>query len=217
MDIYYPYLLDYGQLNLEKAIIFTVAALLGVMVSAEGQAFVAALLGDVRPGAKDRFHYNVFLHLSLLGGLSFLVAGFGWAREMDIDPGKFKSRPRLCLIASRLAGPFANLLLANIAGSLNWVLSSYGVVDQVFAMITVVNVTMAIYGLILVPPLPGAVVLLTLLPDAHGFKSLKRYLRLLGPYLLLGFFAIVRICDWPGVGQFLTPAVKGLSKLILGQ
>lgn len=215
LDIYYPYLLDYGHLNVEQAIIFAVSALLAVMVSAEGQAFMAALLGDARPGARDRFHYNVFLHMSLLGSLSFLVAGFGWSREMTVDSSRFK-RPRLGLLVSRLAGPLSNLLLASIAGSLNWILSTYGVVDQVFAMITVCNVTMAIYSLLPIPPLPGGVLLFVLLPQGQGIDALRRCLQALGPYLLLGFFAAVRLSEWSGLDNLLTPVVKSISKLILG-
>ncbi|MDK9708823.1 MAG: hypothetical protein OEL83_17410 [Desulforhopalus sp.] len=216
MDFYFPYLIDYSHLAVETVAVFCVAALAGIMVSAEGQAFVATLLGDSRVGAKDRFHYNVFLHMSVLGSLNFLVAGFGWAKEMDIDVSKFKKHPRLFLIIARLAGPMANLLLANIAASLNWLIGSFGLVDNVFSMVAAVNVTMAVYGLIMIPPLPGSVLLLAFFPDTPLFNRAKKNLNIIGPITLISIFAAVRLSDWDGISSVFTPVVSVITRTILG-
>ena len=87
------------------------------MVNAEAQAFASTFLGDSRIGAKDRFNFNVFLHLDILGSICYLVGGFGWPRQLDIDRSKFE-HPRLYTVITRSSGPLANLLLAGIAGSL---------------------------------------------------------------------------------------------------
>ena len=216
MDFYFPYLLDYSHLAVEGVTIFCVAALASIMVSAEGQAFAAALLGDTRPGAKDRFHYNVFLHMSILGTLNFLVAGFGWAKEMDIDTTRFKAHPKLYLIISRLAGSVANLLLANIAASLNWIIGTYGYEDKVFATIAVVNVTMAVYSVIPLLPLPGAALLLLFFPGNDFFTKVKKYLSGIGPYLIIAIFGLSRLSGWDGISALFTPIVMAISKTILG-
>ena len=216
MDFYLPYLLDYSHLAVEEVTIFLVAALASIMVSAEGQAFVAALLGDTRPGPKDRFHYNVFLHMSVLGTLNFLVAGFGWAKEMDIDVTRFKAHAKLYLVISRLAGPAANLLLANIAASLNWIIGTYGYEDKVFAAIAVVNVTMAVYSLMPLVPLPGAAVLLVLFPGNDFFIKVRKYLSMIGPYLIIAIFGLARLSGWDGISAVFTPIVMAISKTILG-
>lgn len=216
MDFYLPYLVDYYHLVFEDLAIFCIAALVGIMVSAEGQAFVATLLGDSRVGAKDRFHYNVFLHMSVLGTLNFFVAGFGWAKEMDINPTKFKTRPRLFLIIARLSGPLANLLLANIAASLNWLLGTYGFEDKVFATIAVVNVTMAVYGVIIIPPLPGSALLFALFPANDVFAGIKKNLYTFGPYLIIGTFGAARLSGWEGISSVFNPIVTAITKTILG-
>jgi len=216
LDFYFPYLLDYSHLAVEEVTIFCVAALASIMVSAEGQAFAAALLGDTRPGAKDRFHYNVFLHMSIIGTLNFLVAGFGWAKEMDIDTKRFKAHPKLYLLISRLAGPVANLLLANIAASLNWIIGTYGYEDKVFAAIAVVNVTMAVYNLIPLLPLPGAALLLLFFPDNDFFTKVKKYLSGIGPYVIIATFGLARWSGWDGISTVFTPIVMAISKTILG-
>ena len=96
---------------------FCVSVLLATMINAEAQAFAATFLGDARIGARDRFNFNVFLHLGMLGTICYLVGGFGWPRKLDVDPSKFK-HPRAYLVITRAVGPMANLLLASIAGSL---------------------------------------------------------------------------------------------------
>ncbi len=121
-DFYLPYLINYSQPVAEDIVIFCVAMLTAIIVSAEGQAFIATLLGDSQIAAKDRFHFNVFMHMSLLGTLNFFIAGFGWAKEIDIDTKNFKKYPRLFLLLSRISGPIANILMANIAASLTWIL-----------------------------------------------------------------------------------------------
>ncbi|MFH0780747.1 MAG: hypothetical protein V2B20_02200 [Pseudomonadota bacterium] len=216
MDFNFPYLVDYSHFVLEDAVIFCVAALAGIMVCAEGQAFVATLLGDSRVGAKDRFHYNVFLHMSVLGTLNFLVAGFGWSREMDIDETKFKNHPRLFLVIARVAGPLSNLLLANIAASLSWLIGTFELEDKVFSTIAVVNVTMAVYGLLMVPPLPGSGLLFALFPNNDFFAKVKKNFRIVGPFIIIGTFGAVRLSGWDGLSSVFTPIVSAITKAILG-
>jgi hypothetical protein len=69
-----PYIIDFSNLAIDAVVAFIVSALLAVMISAEAQAFMAAFLGDSRVGAKDRFHFNAFLHLDILGGICYLWA-----------------------------------------------------------------------------------------------------------------------------------------------
>lgn len=216
MDLYLPYLIDYTHLTVEEFVVFCVAALTAIMVSAEGQALAATLFGDIRTGAKDRFHFNVFLHMSVLGTLNFLVAGFGWAKKIDIDTSRFKNHPRLFLIFARLAGPVANLLLANIAASLNWLIDTYGFEDRVFSTIAVVNVTVAVYGLLIVPPLPGSALLYALFPENDFFSKVKKIFERIGPYLILGTFGAIRVSGWDGLSSVVTPIVAIIIKTILG-
>ncbi len=214
-DFYLPYLINYSHLVVEDVVIFCVAMLTAIIVSAEGQAFAATLLGDSRQGAGDRFHFNVFMHMSLLGTLNFFIAGFGWAKEIAIDAGNFKNFPRLFLVLSRLAGPLANFMMANIAASLSWLLGKYNFDDRVFSTIVVVNVTMAIYGLIIIPPLPGSALLWAILPDGQLLEKTKKMLCLAGPYLIVGIFLLIRLSGWEGVSSFFNPIVAAITGFIL--
>jgi hypothetical protein len=214
-DFYLPYLINYSQPVAEDIIVFCVAMLTAIIVSAEGQAFIATLLGDTRIGAKDRFHFNVFMHMSLLGTLNFFIAGFGWAKEMDIDTKSFKNHPRLFLALSRTAGPLANLLMANIAGSLSWILDTYGFEDKVFTTIVVVNVTMAVYGLICIPPLPGSGLFFSLMPNGLSFEKIGKTVRTFGPYFIIGAFLLIRLSGWDGISCIFNPIVATITSFIL--
>jgi hypothetical protein len=215
LDFFLPYLINYSHPVVEDIAIFSVAMLTAIIVSAEGQAFIATLLGDSRSGAKDRFHFNVFMHMSVLGTLNFFIAGFGWAKEISIDTNNFKKYPRLFLLISRISGPLANLLMANIAASLAWILNTYGFEDKVFSSIVVVNVTMAIYGLIMMPPLPGAGFLFALMPSGRKFEKLKKTVCTFGPYLIVASFLLIRLSGWEGVSSFFNPIVGTISSFIL--
>ena len=214
-EFYFPYLLDYSHLVVEDVVVFAIAVLVAIVVSAEGQAFASTFLGDSRPGAKDRFHFNVFLHMSILGTLNFFVAGFGWAKKIDIDVTKFKKHPRLYLVISRLAGPVANLMMANIAASMSWILGNFGFEDKVFSAMVVVNVTMAIYGLLLVPPLPGSALLFSIFPDNETFRKGRELLCKVGPSLILVAFICIRYSGWDGLSNLFSPVVQTVTTFVL--
>jgi hypothetical protein len=115
-----PYIPDLHNLAFDAFVSFIVSALLAILINAEAQAFMATLLGDARVDAKDRFHFNVFFHLSLPGSICYLVGGFGWPKQIDLDTTKF-AYPRLFTVIVRFSGAIANILLANIAASIIFV------------------------------------------------------------------------------------------------
>lgn len=205
-----PYIPDPNTLAIDAIAAFCVAVLFAVLVNREGQAFAAALLGDRRPGVKDRLHFIAFLHLDILGTLCFLVGGFGWARPLDIDAGKF-ARPQLYALLARLAGPFANLLLANIAASIMAIMKSMGAPARVFEMMLGVNLTMAVYNLIPLPPMAAGAVVAQALP-----RQIAWLLEKAGPFAILGLALLDRL-NPPGIiSPHLNPLVKTLSRYILG-
>ncbi|GBC60823.1 site-2 protease family protein [Desulfonema ishimotonii] len=207
-----PYVPDVTHFAIDDMVSFIVSALIAVMVNAEGQGFMATLLGDTHPDRSRRLHFNAFLHLDLLGTLCFLVAGFGWPRKVMIDPSRFSS-PRIHMLICRVAGPVANLLMASIAGSIVWILTRYGAEDRVFTMVVIVNLTMAVYGLLPIAPLAGSGVLDILCGPWQGFL---RYYHLAGPYLLIGLFLLERLTQVALPGRFLDPLVVAAVDYLTG-
>jgi Zn-dependent protease len=202
-----PFILNPYNLAIDAVMSFCVSVLLAVMINAEAQAFVSTFLGDSRKDAKDRFHFNAFLHVDILGTICYLVGGFGWPRTMDIDASKFK-HPRLYLVISRLAGPIANLLLASIGGSFVMFMKIFSWDPRVFLMVIGVNVTTAVYHLLPIPPLAmGSLVCELMPPDAVRTRSL---FRLAGPYLIIALTLLDRITHQGLISPYFDPIIKAV-------
>jgi Zn-dependent protease len=208
-----PYIIDLHNLAIDAVASFIVSALLAVMINAEAQAFVGAFLGDSRVGAKDRFHFNAFLHLDILGSICYLVGGFGWSRMISIDRSKFK-HPRLYMVITRMAGPLGNLLLAGIAGSVVTIMKSLTWDPRVFLMVVGVNVTTAIYNLIPLPPLAmGTLVKELLLP---GDTKTGAFLLQASPFLILALALLDRITHQGILSPYLDPLIKTVFNFFRG-
>jgi Zn-dependent protease len=206
-----PFLLIPGQLAVDSVVSFVVSVLVAITVNAEAQAFAATLFGDTRTGSKDRLHFNAFLHIDILGGLCFLIGGFGWARWIAVDDSKFQ-HPRLCLVLTRLAGPLGNFLMANIASSIAWLFVVMNTDPRVFHMLMGVNLTVAVANLIPIPPLAAGNVLAALI--LPGNSSLLPSLQRIGPFVVLGLVAIDRLAGWGLIGSALAPLVQSLAEMI---
>jgi Zn-dependent protease len=205
-----PFILTPQTLEIDAIVSFCVSVLLATMVNAEAQAFASTFMGDSRIGARDRFNFNVFLHLDILGTMCYLVGGFGWPRQLDVDTSKFK-HPRVYLVITRTVGPLANLMLASIAGSLAMVMMKYEYDPRVFLMVVGVNITTAIYNLIILPPLAAGVAVGELLPEGPRYWFL-----LAGPCLLLALALVERLSSQGIVGPYLNPMVMAVYHYLGG-
>ncbi len=208
-----PFVIDFNNLALDAVVVFCISIFLAVMINAEGQAWMATTLGDARPDAKDRFHFNFLRHLGILGTISFFVGGFGWPQRVDIDSTKFRY-PRLYTFFSRLAGPIANLLLASIAGSMVLFGKFIDLDPLVFFMVIGVNVTTAVYNLLPIPPLLGGVVITSLIPER--FQELEKLISSLGPFVIIALFLLERATQTGIVSPYLNPIVVAVFEFIRG-
>jgi Zn-dependent protease len=208
-----PFLLDPANLTIDSTVAFCVAVLVTVTLNAEAQAFMSNLLGDHRPEARDRLHFNAFLHLGLLGSICYLIGGFGWPRIFDIDRSKFE-HPRLYLVLSRIAGPLANLLMAGIAGSMVMLFNIVDYNPRVFLMVVGVNLTTAIYNLIPVPPLAMGQLICALLPPSQD--RIKSLLLLAGPYLILVLALAERLTHQGIFGPYFDPIIRAIYTYLAG-
>ena len=208
-----PFVLDPSTLTIDSAVAFCVAVLITVTINAEAQAFMSNLLGDSRPGARDRLHFNAFLHLWVLGSICYLIGGFGWPRIFDIDRSKFE-HPRLYMVLSRVAGPLANLLLASIAGSIVMIFHAFDYNPRVFMMVVGVNLTTAIYNLIPVPPMAMGYLVSELMPQME--ERTRTLLFLVGPYLVLALALAERLTHQAILSPYFDPIIRAIYTYIVG-
>ena len=144
-----------------------------------GHALAAWLLGDSTATRAGRLSLNPLRHFDLMGTLCMVLAGVGWAKPVSTDPRNFKN-PKAGMALTALAGPVANLLLAYLA-MVVWKLLYYWApvtVGTVFAArflqyLVMMDVGLAVFNLIPVPPLDGSRVLLAVLPQRIYFGIMK--------------------------------------------
>jgi Zn-dependent protease len=138
--------------------------------------WVAKKCGDDTASVSGRLTLNPIAHLDPFGSVLLLLTGFGWAKPVPINPARMR-HPRTGVIWTSLAGPVSNLLAA-LVGVIGlqivypfYVLHGGAVLLALryfFSVFATVNVSLAIFNLIPVPPLDGSKVLMMLLPYKQG-------------------------------------------------
>ena len=154
-------------------------------------AWAADKLGDSTARWHGRLTLNPFRHLDLVGTLSMIAFGIGWAKPVPVNMYRFKN-PKKGMAVTALAGPACNFLLALLFlflyGLLYYPLYVHGgaVAETVLQLVyttAYLSLALAVFNLIPIPPLDGSKVLFSFIPDESYFK-LMRYERY-GMILLL--------------------------------
>ena len=159
---------------------------------AHGQ--VADWLGDSTPNYQGRLTLNPLPHIDWLGFFALMFFHFGWAKPVQVNPNNFKNvSVKTGMMLVSIAGPLMNILLALVAMitlrllNFNPELGTYSgnlsALIQMLIPLVQINIILAVFNLIPVPPLDGSKILAGLLPDkgTQFIYSLEQY----GPILLL--------------------------------
>ncbi|HHY06083.1 MAG TPA: site-2 protease family protein [Clostridia bacterium] len=196
--------------SLQTIIISLPAVLLALSVHEFAHGYVAYRLGDPTPKYQGRLTLNPLAHLDLIGTLMLIFFRFGWAKPVMVNPANFRMNQRKGMLYVALAGPVSNILVALIAAILYNLLikfqAPYFWIVLAEALL-VIDIFLAIFNLIPIPPLDGSKVLAGLLP---GHKQGIIYqLEAYGPFILI-FLIITNI-----IGKILGPLVNGLLYFVM--
>ncbi|MFC1577299.1 site-2 protease family protein, partial [Candidatus Omnitrophota bacterium] len=133
---------------------------------------------------------------------------FGWAKPVPINVRKF-AKPKEGILLTALAGPFANIVVAALfAVFIKLRILPFAGLNYFFAHVVLINVVLAIFNLIPVPPLDGSSILIGILPD-----NLARSYAKLQPY---GFLILLGLLYFGVIGRVIWPIVSFLTKFLIG-
>ena len=172
--------------------------------------YMAYVLGDPTAKRMGRLSLNPLHHLDPVGALMLLFFRFGWAKPVPVDPRYFKN-PRRDMVLVSAAGVTGNFLTAFVFGMLarffpQTFLAIPALRQFIFLMI-VINIGLAVFNLIPIPPLDGSKLLYPMLPPflLEKYFWLERY----------GFFVLMILLALGVVQAIMGPVVMFFLRLIL--
>ncbi|MCW1970997.1 MAG: site-2 protease family protein [Anaerolineae bacterium] len=142
-------------------------------------AWAANKLGDDTAERMGRLTINPFVHLDLVGSLLLLAFGFGWAKPVPVNTYRLNGNPKVAFALVALAGPVSNILLAIGFGFVYQLIKTSDIILLEYLCIIAVriNLFLAFFNLIPVPPLDGSRILAAVLPDSMSdiLHQIERY------------------------------------------
>ena len=195
-------LLRSGSVDMLSVIVYILSVLMVVFLINPlhecAHGFVAYKLGDRTAKNSGRLTLNPISHIDYFGAAMMLIVGFGWAKPVPVNPRNFK-KPKLGMGLTALAGPVSNLLAAILGGLiynglLTLMLKNGGITFEEHINYTevvfhpemlkyvlmflqffiLINICLAVFNLIPVPPLDGSKILMMFLPNRTIYK-IQRY------------------------------------------
>ena len=213
--------------DLVQIVFFILALIISISVHEFAHAWSAYELGDPTARNLGRLTLNPVKHFDPLGAfmivfMSISRFGIGWGKPVPVNPYNLRTSPRVGMGLTSAAGPFSNLVLAALfAIPLRLGLSVPPVLYDFLEVVVIVNVGLALFNLIPLPPLDGFHVVQGILGTfrtswAYEWGDRLDRLAPFGPVILLGLLSLGWVSGFSPISWILWPARSVLTGLLLG-
>ncbi|MBQ7283235.1 MAG: site-2 protease family protein [Oscillospiraceae bacterium] len=182
-------------MNLFNYVVRAIVLLTAIPVHEAAHAYVADKMGDPTGKYMGRLTLNPMAHFDLFGSFAMLAFGIGWAKPVPINPRNFRE-PKKGMAISAAAGPISNLRVAAISLSsakiIRYASFAVGVTTvfstlyTIFTAMCSINISLAIFNLIPIPPFDGSRIFNYFLPDKFYFKIMEYE-----QYIVIGLFVLL--------------------------
>lgn len=173
-----------------------VVMLIAIPFHEAAHALVSWRLGDPTAKNAGRLSLDPRRHFDLMGGICMIFAGVGWARPVGIRPDRFRN-PKVGMAISAAAGPVSNLLLAYLSMVVYKLLAVWfglglpGLVYQLLYYMISMNVSLAVFNLLPVPPFDGSRIFLLFLPQKYYFRAMQYERQIMIIVLIAAVFGVL--------------------------
>lgn len=196
---------------------------LGIPIHEWAHGWMAYVLGDETPEIQGRLTLNPFVHLDPIGTLMILFTGYGWGRSAKVNPYRMSrvGSARTGMALSALAGPMSNIIQAVLFA----LPIRLGLLDrlpaaqadrlvQVLIAVIGVNISLAVFNMIPIPPLDGSKVLAGVAPApvADALERAEPY----APMLLMLLIFVLPQLGFDLIGILTRPAMLFLLRFLIG-
>lgn len=196
---------------------------LGIPIHEWAHGWMAYVLGDETPEIQGRLTLNPFVHLDPIGTLMILFTGYGWGRSAKVNPYRMSrvGSARTGMALSALAGPMSNIIQAVLFA----LPIRLGLLDrlpaaqadrlvQVLIAVIGVNISLAVFNMIPIPPLDGSKVLAGVAPApvADALERAEPY----APMLLMLLIFVLPQLGFDLIGILTRPAMIFLLRFLIG-
>ncbi len=222
--------------NREKTLMFSldpatliariIVLLVAFTIHEFAHAWTATRFGDDTPRMNGRLTLNPISHLDPMGSLLLLVAGFGWAKPVPVNPYALQRHSSSALMWVSLAGPFSNFLMAILAAipfrlGLASVAEGFAAsssflpsASKILVEFVTINMVLMLFNLIPLAPLDGEKILDYLLPPSmqSTFESIRPY----GPMILIVVAVVLPYFGIDIIGAILRPPLMLMMNFLAG-
>jgi len=211
-------------MDLYSLLLAVPAILIALTFHEFAHGYIAYRFGDPTAKNHGRLTLNPLAHLDPMGTIMIFLIHFGWAKPVPVDP-RYLGNPKRDMMWIAAAGPLMNMTLALISGILIRIFlatdlvysdpnGAIGVLFQMLRYSLYINLALAFFNLLPIPPLDGSKILAGLLP--HRYAPTLYLIESRGPMVLFGIIMFGWLTGFHVLGVVIGPFINIFSSLFAG-